>query len=113
MNPRDAQLDPFRSSPFQSGGPPALDVVKLYPDGSEVPVLPMTVSNFVDSFFKDIIAVSEDRVIYDVPLSTGGLSFATIVTPSLLFEDLVLARCRRVPSPNCRYSHIPMAGEGE
>lgn len=112
MNPRDAQLDPFRSSPFQSGGPPALDVVKLYPDGSEVPVLPMTVSNFVDSFFKDIIAVSEDRVTYDVPLATGGLSFATIVTPSLLFEDLSLRDAGGAKPKLPLFPH-PMAGEGE
>lgn len=112
MNPRDAQMDPFGSSPFQSGGPPALNVVKLYPDGSEVPVLPMTVSNFVDSFFKDIIAVSEDRVTYDVPLSTGGLNFATIVTPSLLFEDLSLRDAGGAKPKLPLFPH-PMAGEGE
>lgn len=112
MNPRDAQLDPFGSSPFQSGGPPALDVVKLYPDGTEVPVLPMMVSNFVDSFFKDIIAVSEDRVTYDVPLATGGLNFATIVTPSLLFEDLSLREAGGAKPKLPLFPH-PMAGEGE
>lgn len=110
MNPRDAFRDPFRSSPFQSGSPPALDLVKLYPDGSEVSVLPMTVSNFVDSFFKDIIAVSEDRVVYDVPLSTGGLSFATIVTPSLLFEDLSLRDAGGAKPKLPLYPH-PFAGE--
>ncbi|MCY3884350.1 MAG: metallopeptidase TldD-related protein [Gammaproteobacteria bacterium] len=110
MNPRDAFQDPFRSSPFQSGSPPALDLVKLYPDGSEVPVLPMTVSNFVVSFFKDIIAVSEDRFIYDVPLATGGLNFATIVTPSLLFEDLSM-RSAGGAKPKLPLFPHPFAGE--
>ncbi len=72
------------------GGMTAFDVVKLYEDGREVAVGPMSVSNFVVSFFKDIVAASASRTHYDMSLSVGSSSFVSIVTPSLLFEDLSL-----------------------
>ncbi len=70
------------------GGMVAFDVVKLFADGREEPVSPMSVSNFVVSFFKDIVSASESRTHYDTPISIGSSSFVSIVTPSLLFEDL-------------------------
>ena len=92
---------------------PAVEVVKVYPDGREVPVLPMTISNFGDRTYRDIVAVSEERWQHDMYLiATGGISgmmgamsggandvgqisamtqdFVSIVTPALVFEDLTL-----------------------
>ncbi len=88
---------------------PALDVVKVFPDGTEVPVLPVTITNFADSYLKDIVAASAEVSHYDImanPMSGGmggifgglfgggGISglgaFISVVTPDVLFEDLTL-----------------------
>lgn len=91
---------------------PTVQTLKVYPDGSEVPVLPVSISDFVDSYYRDIVACSEERQAFNLPISPmgnfmgmlggmmggggmGGLvatqqHFMSVVTPALLFEDLTL-----------------------
>ena len=88
---------------------PAIHVVKIYADGSEVPVQPMVIEDFVPSHFRDIVATTGKSIHYDVPVSpfvglnvlmvlAKGLgvlagydqTVISIVTPGLLFEDLDL-----------------------
>lgn len=91
---------------------PTVETLKVYPDGTEVPVLPVSISEFVDAHYRDIVASSQDRQPIDIALSPGGnimgmlggmlggggmgglatmqQSFISVVTPALLFEDLTL-----------------------
>lgn len=91
---------------------PTVETLKVYPDGTEVPVLPVSISEFVDAHYRDIVASSEDRQPIDIALSPGGnimgmlggllggagmgglatmqQNFISVVTPALLFEDLTL-----------------------
>ena len=91
---------------------PTVETLKVYPDGTEVPVLPVSITEFVDAHYRDIVASSEERQHIDIALSPGGnmmgmlggmlggggmgglatmqQSFISVVTPALLFEDLTL-----------------------
>ncbi len=106
----DGPMDESFLTQFSGGiaAMPAIDVVKIYTDGREVKVLPLVVTDFVDSHFRDIVATSAETFHFDVAISpfgnmnivtlfTEGLSalhrgkeFISIITPALLFEDLSL-----------------------
>lgn len=87
---------------------PTLEALKIYPDGSEVPILPATFANINDSILRDIVAVSEQKSAFNVPITfqstialfslsnifaAGSLnpSFVGVVTPALLIEEVELA----------------------
>ncbi|MCY4142736.1 MAG: metallopeptidase TldD-related protein [Gammaproteobacteria bacterium] len=106
----ESPLDELFQTQFAGGisAMPAIDVVKIYTDGREVQVLPLVVTDFVDSHFRDIVATSAETVHADVAISPfanmnilslftegisalhGGKEFISIITPALLFEDLSL-----------------------
>lgn len=87
---------------------PTLEAFKIYPDGSEVPILPASFANINDSILRDIVAVSEQKSAFNVPITfqstialfslsnifaAGALnpSFVGVVTPALLIEEVELA----------------------
>ena len=87
---------------------PVIEAVKVYADGREVPILPVTFSNVNDSVLRDIVAVSEDVNVFNIPVTlqstialfslsnpfaAGSFSPAMVgvVTPSLLIEEVELA----------------------
>lgn len=84
-----------------SGGldvPPTLQAYKVYPDGTEVAILPLSFSGFVDKTLKDVVAVSDTNHVYNVRNNYGwsrggraGLPLVGIVTPSYLLEEISLA----------------------
>ncbi len=106
----DASLDEWFRTQFAGGiaAMPAIDVVKVHTDGREVQLLPMVITDFVDSFFKDIVATSAEAYHFDLAISPfgsvnlltlftegmsafhGGKEFISIITPAMLFEDLTL-----------------------
>lgn len=87
---------------------PTLEALKIYPDGSEVPILPATFANINDSILRDIVAVSEQKSAFNVPITfqstialfnlsnifaAGALNpvFVGVVTPGLLIEEIELS----------------------
>ena len=76
---------------------PTIQAYKVFPDGKEVPILPMTFSSFVDKQLKDIVAVSDELTAYNVSIwrspggGKAGLPLIGVVTPSLLLEEISLA----------------------
>jgi len=90
----------FGGNPGIGGGlmvTPTLQAYKVYPDGKEVAVLPMSFSSFVDKQLKDIVAVSADMHAYNISVGRGigggksGIPLIGVVTPSLLLEEISLA----------------------
>ena len=95
---------------------PAILAYKLLPDGREELIQKVALSGFSESSFRDIVAASDLPMKYDTEFqrrargfsmlfdfSAGG-SFGTplvsLVTPSLLFEDLTLKRpTEAIPRP--------------
>lgn len=95
---------------------PAILAYKLLPDGREELIQKVVLSGFSESSFRDIVAASDVPMKYDTEyqrrargfsmlfdFSAGG-SFGTplvsLVTPSLLFEDLTLKRpTEAIPRP--------------
>lgn len=87
---------------------PTLEAFKIYPDGSEVPILPASFANINDSILRDIVAVSEQKSAFNVPITfqstialfslsnifaAGALNpvFVGVVTPGLLIEEIELS----------------------
>lgn len=108
---------------------PAIHVVKLYPDGREVPVQPMVIVDFVPGHFRDIVATTSETHHHDVPASPlsglnvlmamirgpGALSgydqiYSSIVTPGLLIEEMSL-RIASGQMPRLPFAPHPMADE--
>ena len=95
---------------------PAILAYKLLPDGREELIQKVVLSGFSESSFRDIVAASDVPMKYDTKyqrrargfsmlfaFGSGG-SFGTplvsLVTPSLLFEDLTLKRpTEAIPRP--------------
>lgn len=87
---------------------PAVLAYKVLPDGREELIRKVTLSGFSESSFRDIVAASETAVPYDTEYRPAGRMFGSLdmfgtggsfetplislVTPSLLFEDLTLKR---------------------
>ncbi|MDE0645306.1 MAG: metallopeptidase TldD-related protein [Gammaproteobacteria bacterium] len=99
-NYSEMSLGNFFGGPGQGGGlmvTPTLQAYKVYPDGTEVAVLPMSFSSFVDKQLKDIVAVSADMHAYNISVGRGigggksGIPLIGVVTPSLLLEEISLA----------------------
>jgi hypothetical protein len=96
-----------------------LEAYKVFADGREELVRNFKITNLTLSSFKDIVAVADTPVVYTAPfrvrvnspvidgfLQPTGPQLVSIVTPSLLFEDLSLQR----PSgeiPNLPFSKHP------
>ncbi len=108
---------------------PAIHLVKLYPDGRQVPVQPMVIEDFVPAHFREIVATTEESHQHDVPVSplTGmnvlmaivrgptalsgyDQTYSSIVTPGLLFEDMTL-RIASGQKPRLPIVPHPMSSE--
>lgn len=112
-----------RSSDFMMPGSrqrtriePAILAYKVLPDGREEPIRKVTLSGVSESSFRDIVAASDTAEVYDMEfrrpprmsasffmMGGGGSMEAplmSLVTPSLLFEDLTLKRpAEDIPRP--------------
>ena len=98
-NYSEMSLGNFFGGPGQGGGlmvTPTLQAYKVYLDGTEVAVLPMSFSSFVDKQLKDIVAVSADMHAYNISVGRGisggksGIPLIGVVSPSLLLEEISL-----------------------
>ncbi len=98
------------------GGESAQSVIaayKLYPDGHEELVRNLQVSDLDTSTFKEIVAISEQPTVTTIPFQPpssarsmfsgpplGGTPVISLVTPSLLFEDMTLKKpSGEIPKP--------------
>ncbi len=97
-----AQDRPFgyiirRLSPGGRGdGMQVTSAVKVTPDGREEPVRGLILGSVTHATFRDILAASRERILMNWS-PTGGMAVATatiasVITPSLLFEELDLQR---------------------
>ena len=98
----------MRGNPGGTRIEPAVLAYKVLPDGREELIRKVTLSGFSESSFRDIVAASETAVPYDAEYRPRGRMFGSLdifgtggsietplislVTPSLLFEDLTLKR---------------------
>ncbi len=82
---------------------PVLAAARVYADGHEEPVRNMEIANLSAASFRDIIAVSADRVVYSIPFTARtfrypGISMSgetpvySLVVPSLLLEEVTLRK---------------------
>jgi hypothetical protein len=100
-------------------GPVILQIVKVTPDGAEEVVRGMRFGAVTPNVFRDVLGVSEERVLHNyraspsippVPGSLGGgLATVSIIAPALILDDLEIQRVREtsqkppvVPSPLAR-----------
>jgi predicted Zn-dependent protease len=72
------------------GGPIALDVVKVTPDGKEQPVRGLRFAGVPSTAFRDILEASEERSLLNYRLDAG--TAASVIAPSVIFEELELER---------------------
>ena len=117
------KLSRDRSAAFMMPGPrersrvePAILAYKVLPNGREEPIRKVTLSGVSESSFRDIVAASDTAEVYDMEyrrpdrmfaslfmIGAGGAMEAplvSLVTPSLLFEDLTLKRpAEDIPRP--------------
>lgn len=90
-------------------GPQILQALKLMPDGTEEPVRGLSFAHIPHTAFRDIVEASKEAPIYNymaLPRGVGALSgggppsgeptIATVIVPSLLFEELELQKTREV-----------------
>lgn len=88
-----------------------MEVYRVFPDGREERIRIANLSSISEADFKDIVAVSESTTRHDTGFSpTGGvgipglgggrISPISVITPSLLFEDLTVKRpAGSIPNP--------------
>jgi len=77
-----------------------LQVYRVYPDGKEELVRGLRLRGFSTRTLRDIVAVSDDNVVFSymntlAPMSMSGggyVSPTSVIAPSLLFEDVELER---------------------
>jgi len=86
------------------GGPVILQAFKVTPDGTEELVRGLRFGGIASTTFRDILEASQERALYNYRLN--GATAASIIAPSLLFEELEIQRTRDilqkppvVPSP--------------
>jgi predicted Zn-dependent protease len=86
------------------GGPVILQAVKVTPEGKEELVRGLRFGAVPSTAFRDIVEASEERTLYNYRLNAA--TAASVVVPSLLFEELEIQRTRDilqklpvVPSP--------------
>jgi hypothetical protein len=91
---------------------PAILAYRVYADGREELIRNVTFSGLTEASFKEIVGVSKEHVVQTTPISIrsanpfsmgpfdAGPRVASIVVPSLLFEDLTLQPPQgEVPKP--------------
>jgi len=85
-------------------GPIILDAVKVTPDGKEEPVRGLRLGDVPSTAFRDILEASEELTLHNYRINV--IATASILTPSLIFEELEIQRTREivqkppvVPSP--------------
>jgi predicted Zn-dependent protease len=88
----------------QGGGPVILEVVKVTPDGIEVPVRGLRFGDIPAATFRDILETSEERTLHNYRINV--VTAASVIVPSMIFEELEIQRTREivqkppiVPSP--------------
>jgi hypothetical protein len=93
---------------------PIIAAYKLFPDGREELIRNLLISGPDAGTFKEIIAISEKQTVTSIPFETGSPAMAaltmsssvagpplvSLVTPSLLFEDMTLKKpSGEIPKP--------------
>lgn len=103
---------------------PAILAYKVLPDGREEPLRKVTLSGVSESSFRDIVATSDTAEVHGMEfrrpprmsaslfMTGGGRSMEpplmSLVTPSLLFEDLTLKRpAEDIPRPPVTPPPVP------
>jgi len=76
------------------GGPVILEASKVMLDGSEEPVRGLRFGSVPSTAFRDILEESEERVLHNYRVDIG--TAASIIAPSLIFEELELQRTREI-----------------
>jgi hypothetical protein len=76
------------------GGPVLLDVVKVLPDGTESPVRGLRFGEVPSTAFRDILEASVERTLHNYRLNV--VTPASVITPSLIFEELEIERTREI-----------------
>ena len=77
------------------GGPVILQAVKVtLPEGREEPVRGLRFGAVPSTVFRDILEASEERTLYNYRLNAA--TAASVVAPSLLFEELEIQRTRDI-----------------
>jgi hypothetical protein len=76
------------------GGPVILEAAKVLLDGSEEPVRGLRFGSVPSTAFRDILEASEERVLHNYRVDAG--TAASIIAPSLIFEELELQRTREI-----------------
>jgi hypothetical protein len=94
---------------------PIIAAYKLFPDGREELIRNLLISGLDTGAFKEIIAISEQQTVTSIPFRSGSSAMSTfsrgggavggpplisLVTPSLLFEDMTLKKpSGEIPKP--------------
>lgn len=76
------------------GGPVILEAVKVTLDGREELVRGLRFGSVPSTAFRDILESSEERVLHNYRVDAG--TAASIIAPSLIFEELELQRTREI-----------------
>jgi predicted Zn-dependent protease len=105
----------------QSGSPSLAEVFKLYADGHEEPLRGVRISDMPVESFKEIVATGDTPTLYNDELmprlgslfsmmfsSGGNLPVVSCVSPSLLFDEVSLAKGEG-PFPAAPVSPSPLA----
>jgi hypothetical protein len=107
----------------QSGAPSVPEIYKVYLDGHEEPLRGVRISDLPVESFKEIVATGDTPVLYSDELmphlssalfmgmsgsAGGGLPVVSCVAPSLLFDEVSLAR-NEGPFPPMPISPSPLA----
>ena len=77
------------------GGPIILDVVKVTPDGKEESVRGLRFGDVPSTAFRDILEASEERALVNYRINVA--TAASVIAPSLIFEELEIQRTRDLP----------------
>ena len=72
------------------GGPFILDVVKVTPDGKEVPVRGVRFGMVPPTAFRDLVEASQERTLYSYRVS--GTDAVSMIIPNLMFEELEILK---------------------
>ena len=76
------------------GGPVILDAVRVTPDGKEEPVRGLRFGGVPSTAFRDILEASDERMLHNYRVDAG--TAASIIAPSLIFEEIELQRTREI-----------------
>ena len=76
------------------GGPVILDIVKVGQDGKEEAVRGLRFGDVPSTAFRDILEASEERTVHNYRV--GAATSATVIAPSLIFDELEIQRTREI-----------------